>query len=228
MQKLKVAIVEDDESIRNLVQYALENSGMEVSGYCDGRAFTESLSRQIPQTLLLDIMLPDEDGISILRRLKSDAATAQLPVIMLTAKSGEFDKVQCLDSGADDYVVKPFGVMELISRIRALARRSNLEAQDHLLTCGGISVDIPRHRVWSSGEEVQLTLKEFDLLALLMSNRGVVLNRDRIMSAVWSCDFEGETRTIDIHVNTLRKKLGENGALIQTVRGIGYKVSDGQ
>ena len=178
--------------------------------------------------LLLDIMLPDEDGISILRRLKSDAATAQLPVIMLTAKSGEFDKVQCLDSGADDYVVKPFGVMELISRIRALARRSNLEAQDHLLTCGGISVDIPRHRVWSSGEEVQLTLKEFDLLALLMSNRGVVLNRDRIMSAVWSCDFEGETRTIDIHVNTLRKKLGENGALIQTVRGIGYKVSDGQ
>ena len=223
-----IYIVEDDANIREIETIALSNSGHEVLAFENAASFYKKLETLLPDLLVLDIMLPDEDGISILRRLKSDAATAQLPVIMLTAKSGEFDKVQCLDSGADDYVVKPFGVMELISRIRALARRSNLEAQDHLLTCGGISVDIPRHRVWSSGEEVQLTLKEFDLLALLMSNRGVVLNRDRIMSAVWSCDFEGETRTIDIHVNTLRKKLGENGALIQTVRGIGYKVSDGQ
>ena len=219
--------VEDDAGIRELVVYTLQNTGMEARGFSDGAALTAALRGAKPDFILLDIMLPGEDGISILRRLRSLPDTAAIPVILLTAKNTEYDKVIGLDSGADDYIAKPFGMMELVARIRAVLRRSQdklLSADSHPLTAGAISIDERAHTVCVSGRDVQLTLKEYQLLVLLMKNQGAVLTRDVLLENIWGYGSESETRTVDVHIRTLRQKLGDSGALIETVRGVGYRM----
>lgn len=219
--------VEDDAGIRELVVYTLQNTGMEAHGFSDGAALTAALRGAKPDLILLDIMLPGEDGISILRRLRSLPDTAAIPVILLTAKNTEYDKVIGLDSGADDYIAKPFGMMELVARIRAVLRRSQdklLSADSHPLTAGVISIDERAHTVCVSGRDVQLTLKEYQLLVLLMKNQGAVLTRDVLLENIWGYGSESETRTVDVHIRTLRQKLGDSGALIETVRGVGYRM----
>ena len=219
--------VEDDAGIRELVVYTLQNTGMEARGFSDGAALTAALRRAKPDLILLDIMLPGEDGISILRRLRSLPDTAAIPVILLTAKNTEYDKVIGLDSGADDYIAKPFGMMELVARIRAVLRRSQdklLSADSHPLTAGAISIDERAHTVCVSGRDIQLTLKEYQLLVLLMKNQGAVLTRDVLLENIWGYGSESETRTVDVHIRTLRQKLGDSGAMIETVRGVGYRM----
>ena len=219
--------VEDDAGIRELVVYTLQNTGMEARGFSDGATLTAALRGAKPDLILLDIMLPGEDGISILRRLRSLPDTAAIPVILLTAKNTEYDKVIGLDSGADDYIAKPFGMMELVARIRAVLRRSQdklLSADSHPLTAGAISIDERAHTVCVSGRDVQLTLKEYQLLVLLMKNQGAVLTRDVLLENIWGYGSESETRTVDVHIRTLRQKLGDSGALIETVRGVGYRM----
>lgn len=219
--------VEDDAGIRELVVYTLQNTDMEARGFSDGAALTAALRGAKPDLILLDIMLPGEDGISILRRLRSLPDTAAIPVILLTAKNTEYDKVIGLDSGADDYIAKPFGMMELVARIRAVLRRSQdklLSADSHPLTAGAISIDERAHTVCVSGRDVQLTLKEYQLLVLLMKNQGAVLTRDVLLENIWGYGSESETRTVDVHIRTLRQKLGDSGALIETVRGVGYRM----
>ena len=219
--------VEDDAGIRELVVYTLQNTGMEARGFSDGAALTAALRGAKPDLILLDIMLPGEDGISILRRLRSLPDTAAIPVILLTAKNTEYDKVIGLDSGADDYIAKPFGMMELVARIRAVLRRSQdklLSADSHPLTAGAISIDERAHTVCVSDRDVQLTLKEYQLLVLLMKNQGAVLTRDVLLENIWGYGSESETRTVDVHIRTLRQKLGDSGALIETVRGVGYRM----
>ena len=219
--------VEDDAGIRELVVYTLQNTGMEARGFSDGAALTAALRGAKPDLILLDIMLPGEDGISILRRLRSLPDTAAIPVILLTAKNTEYDKVIGLDSGADDYITKPFGMMELVARIRAVLRRSQDKlpsADSHPLTAGAISIDERAHTVCVSGRDVQLTLKEYQLLVLLMKNQGAVLTRDVLLENIWGYGSESETRTVDVHIRTLRQKLGDSGALIETVRGVGYRM----
>lgn len=219
--------VEDDAGIRELVVYTLQNTGMEARGFSDGAALTAALRGAKPDLILLDIMLPGEDGISILRRLRSLPDTAAIPVILLTAKNTEYDKVIGLDSGADDYIAKPFGMMELVARIRAVLRRSQdklLSADSHPLTAGSISIDERAHTVCVSGRDVQLTLKEYQLLVLLMKNQGAVLTRDVLLENIWGYGSESETRTVDVHIRTLRQKLGDSGAMIETVRGVGYRM----
>ena len=221
--------VEDDAGIRELVVYTLQNTGMEARGFSDGAALTAALRGAKPDLILLDIMLPGEDGISILRRLRSLPDTAAIPVILLTAKNTEYDKVIGLDSGADDYIAKPFGMMELVARIRAVLRRSQdklLSADSHPLTAGAISIDERAHTVCVSGRDVQLTLKEYQLLVLLMKNQGAVLTRDVLLENIWGYGSESETRTVDVHIRTLRQKLGADGALIETVRGVGYRMGE--
>lgn len=219
--------VEDDAGIRELVVYTLQNTGMEARGFSDGAALTAALRGAKPDLILLDIMLPGVDGISILRRLRSLPDTAAIPVILLTAKNTEYDKVIGLDSGADDYIAKPFGMMELVARIRAVLRRSQdklLSADSHPLTAGAISIDERAHTVCVSGRDVQLTLKEYQLLVLLMKNQGAVLTRDVLLENIWGYGSESETRTVDVHIRTLRQKLGNSGVLIETVRGVGYRM----
>ena len=219
--------VEDDAGIRELVVYTMQNTGMEARGFSDGAALTAALRGAKPDLILLDIMLPGEDGISILRRLRSLPDTAAIPVILLTAKNTEYDKVIGLDSGADDYIAKPFGMMELVARIRAVLRRSQdklLSADSHPLTAGAISIDERAHTVCVSGRDIQLTLKEYQLLVLLMKNQGAVLTRDVLLENIWGYGSESETRTVDVHIRTLRQKLGDSGALIETVRGVGYRM----
>lgn len=219
--------VEDDAGIRELVVYTLQNTGMEARGFSDGAALTAALRGAKPDLILLDIMLPGEDGISILRRLRSLPDTAAIPVILLTAKNTEYDKVIGLDSGADDYIAKPFGMMELVARIRAVLRRLQDKlpsADSHPLTAGAISIDERAHTVCVSGRDVQLTLKEYQLLVLLMKNQGAVLTRDVLLENIWGYGSESETRTVDVHIRTLRQKLGDSGALIETVRGVGYRM----
>ena len=219
--------VEDDAGIRELVVYTLQNTGMEARGFSDGAALTAALRGAKPDLILLDIMLPGEDGISILRRLRSLPDTAAIPVILLTAKNTEYDKVIGLDSGADDYIAKPFGMMELVARIRAVLRRPQdklLSADSHPLTAGAISIDERAHTVCVSGRDVQLTLKEYQLLVLLMKNQGAVLTRDVLLENIWGYGSESETRTVDVHIRTLRQKLGDSGAMIETVRGVGYRM----
>lgn len=222
----KVYCVEDDESIRNLIIYALKNNDFDVVGFEDGRTFFDNLD-ELPDIILLDIMLPDEDGYEILNKLKSNIKTSQIPVIMLTSKTSEFDKVKGLDMGADDYIPKPFGVMELISRINAVLRRTKPnEVKDENLSIGNIEMDVKRHKLIVDGDEVHLTFKEFELLNYLMTNQGIVLSRDKIMNTVWGFDFEGESRTVDVHIRTLRIKLGDSGKLIKTIRNVGYKIGE--
>ena len=218
-----IYLLEDDDSIRDLVIYTLQSQGMEAKGFPRPSAFWEAMAEHTPSLVLLDIMLPEEDGISVLKQLRSSARTCRLPVIMLTAKGTEDDKVLGLDAGADDYLTKPFGMMELLSRIRALLRRTEREV--NIYRCGVLTVDQTRHTVTVNGREVVLTQKEFEVLCLLLKNRGQVLSRERLIEDVWGYAFTGESRTVDVHVRTLRQKLGEAGAYIETVRGYGYKIS---
>lgn len=220
-----IYMLEDEQGIRDFVLYALRNSGMEAEGFETPSALREAMARELPELLLLDRMLPEEDGLSVLKKLRSAPETRKLPVIMLTAKGTELDKVEGLDSGADDYIAKPFGTMELISRIKALLRRTSEDNSDRL-TLGGICVYPSRHEVFADGEKVALTLKEYDLLVMLMKGRGEVFSRDSLLSGVWGYDFAGESRTVDVHIRTLRQKLGSCGELIQTIRGVGYKAGD--
>lgn len=216
--------VEDDDNIRELVIYTLETTGLKARGFADGSAFTEALAFDTPELVLLDIMLPGEDGMEILKKLKSSSKTRNIPVIMVTAKGSEYDKVIGLDSGADDYVTKPFGMMELVSRVKAVLRRSGKTEDRTDLEVEGVHIDVKKHEVTVDGQEVALTLKEFELLEKLMRNQGIVLTRDQLLTEIWGYDFDGETRTVDVHIRTLRQKLGEKGEIIQTVRGVGYRV----
>lgn len=221
-----IYLVEDDDSIRELVLYTLHTTGFEAEGFQNAADFWQALEKELPQLVLLDIMLPDEDGLHILKRLRAGAETADLPVMMLTAKSSEYDRVVGLDSGADDYMPKPFGMMELVSRVRALLRRATKPAaEDKLFTAGSLAVDVKRRAVTVDGEPVILTYKEFELLCYLLENRGVVLSRDQILTKIWDYNYSGETRTVDVHIRTLRQKLGDAGALIETVRGVGYRLA---
>ena len=221
-----IYLVEDDDSIRELVLYTLHTTGFEAEGFRNAADFWQALEKELPQLVLLDIMLPDEDGLHILKRLRAGAETADLPVMMLTAKSSEYDRVVGLDSGADDYMPKPFGMMELVSRVRALLRRAaKPAAEDKLFTAGSLAVDVKRRAVTVDGEPVILTYKEFELLCYLLENRGVVLSRDQILTKIWDYNYRGETRTVDVHIRTLRQKLGDAGALIETVRGVGYRLA---
>jgi two-component system alkaline phosphatase synthesis response regulator PhoP len=221
-----IYLLDDEYGIRNFVLYALQSCGMEAEGFELPSQFWAAMDRQIPDLLLLDIMLPEEDGISILRRLRSNEQTRRLPVIMLSAKGSEPDKVEGLDSGADDYIAKPFGTMELISRIKAVLRRSERQMQESPAhsTAGGITMIPANHEVYANGVPVSLTLKEYDLLNVLLENKGQVFSRDTLLKMVWGYDFSGESRTVDVHIRTLRSKLGECGDMIETVRGVGYKI----
>lgn len=218
--------VEDDMNIRELVAYALKTSGYEAIGFENAAEFYKGLKDGNPDLILLDIMLPDEDGISILKKLRAKNEYKDIPVIMLTAKSTEYDKVKGLDVGADDYVTKPFGVMELISRIKAVLRRSQKSISTDMMVLGDIRLDIQKHEVTVSGKVVVLTYKEFELLTYLMKNQGIVLSRDKILEVIWNYDYEGESRTVDVHIGSLRQKLGSSGNMIETVRGVGYKMGN--
>ena len=220
-----IYIVEDDANIRELESYALQSSGFSTACFENSESFFDACSAGLPELVLLDIMLPNEDGLSILKKMRSHPDLKQVPVIMVTAKTSELDKVKGLDSGADDYMTKPFGVMELISRVKALLRRAAPQKQD-ILSAGGVMVDDSKHLVTAGGEVRELTYKEYELLKFLMVNRGIVLSRDKIMERVWGFDYEGESRTVDMHIKTLRQKLGESGALIKPVRNVVYKFSD--
>ena len=218
-----IYLLEDDYSIRDFVIYTLSSQGMAARGFALPSEFWQAMAEEVPSLVLLDVMLPEEDGLSVLKKLRGSAKTARLPVIMLTAKSTEYDKVLGLDGGADDYVTKPFGMMELLSRIRALLRRTEKESGAY--RCGILTVDTGRHTVRVRDQEVSLTQKEFEVLCLLLKNRGQVLSREQLIENVWGYAFTGESRTVDVHVRTLRQKLGEAGAYIETVRGYGYKIS---
>ena len=217
--------VEDDAGIRDLMIYTLNASGFRAVGFENAKEFYTALADDTPELIMLDIMLPGEDGISILKRLKAYARTADIPVIMATAKGNEYDKVIGLDLGADDYLAKPFGMMEMASRVRAVLRRSGRAAEkQQLIRVGGLEMNLGEHIVTADGIRIQLTLKEFELLRTFMTNPGRAFTREQLLSSVWSEDFLGETRTVDVHVGTLRQKLGSCGKYIRTVRGVGYRL----
>lgn len=219
-----IYIVEDDKNIREIEMFALKNSGYAVEEFENAKSFFSKTAETVPDLVLLDIMLPDMDGLEIVKKLRSRPDTVRIPIILVTAKTTELDKVKGLDIGADDYLTKPFGVMELISRVKALLRRSRALQDDKQLVIGDITLDSERREVHVGGELCELTFKEFELLKLLMVNAGIVLHRDTIMSDVWGTDYEGESRTLDMHIKTLRQKLGEAGNMIKTVRNVGYKM----
>lgn len=216
--------VEDDHAIRDLMIYALNSAGFDAKGFPDGDSFSEALKGERPQLIMLDIMLPGEDGITILKRLRSNAATADIPVIMATAKGTEYDKVIGLDLGADDYLAKPFGMMEMVSRVKAVLRRTEPKDAAKILQVGKLSLNTGEHTVSVEGERVQLTLKEYELLQKFMENLGRVFSRDQLLQSIWGIDYLGETRTVDVHIGTLRTKLGACGNYIETVRGVGYRM----
>lgn len=219
--------VEDEKNIRELVEYALLANGFEIRCFADGVSFWQGLREEKnPELILLDIMLPGENGMEILHRLKENASTKDIPVIMVTAKGSEYDKVLGLDSGADDYIAKPFGMMELVSRIKAVLRRTQKEEVDTDLSYRDIRICNASHKVFVQDEEVELTKKEYNLLSYLIRNQGVVLTRDQLLNSIWGYDFDGETRTVDVHVRSLRQKLGNAGDCVTTVRGIGYRIGE--
>lgn len=220
---MKIWCVEDDININNLVVYALESANYEAKGFTTYADFSEALKKCKPDLIILDVMLPDVDGMQILQHLRNEYSTKDIPVIMLTAKTAEIDKVNALDMGADDYVPKPFGIMELLSRVRAVLRRSKPKADLDVITCGNIVVYSSQHRVEVDGKPVDLTLKEYNLLHLLISNIGQVFTRKQLMDKVWDESYVGESRTIDMHIKTLRQKLESGGDIIKTIRGVGYK-----
>ena len=219
-----IYLLEDDESIRSFVEYALNNSGLESKGFEKPSDFWKGIGEEIPSLVILDVMLPEEDGLEVLKKLRNRSETKKVPVIMLTAKDSEYDKVIGLDSGADVFVSKHLGMMELLSRIKALLRRTAEETKKDEYTVGGLYVCPSKHIVRANGNDVVLTYKEFELLCLLISNRGTVFNRDQILQRIWGFEFDGENRTVDVHIRTLRTKLGDCGRLVETVRGIGYKI----
>ncbi|MBQ6625490.1 MAG: response regulator transcription factor [Clostridia bacterium] len=216
--------VEDDSSIRDLMLYALSTAGFEAKGFADSVEFWSAIKEEMPELIMLDIMLPGEDGISILKKLRSQTATADVPVILATAKGTEYDKVIGLDIGADDYLTKPFGMMEMISRIKAVLRRSIPKEKVSTLNLGQLKMNIDEHTVESAGKRVSLTLKEYELLQKFMENPGIVFTREQLLQSVWGEEFIGETRTVDVHIGTLRTKLGVCGEYIETVRGVGYRM----
>lgn len=221
-----IYLVEDDNSIRELVVYTLSSTGLEAKGFERPSLFWEAMKAEKPSLILLDIMLPEEDGLSILRRLRNNTATASIPVMMLTAKGSEYDKVIGLDTGADDYLPKPFGMMELVARVKALLRRSSTERKSSAYRVGCLYVHPEKHIVQVHGEDVALTHKEFEMLCLLLQQEGAVLTRDQFLNQLWGYSFDGENRTVDVHIRTLRQKLGDAGAYIRTIRGIGYKIGE--
>ncbi len=220
-----IYVVEDDNGIRELLLYTLNGSGYETSGFSAPSYFWEAMEKEIPQLILLDIMLPGEDGISVLKKIRANPATAQIPIIMVTAKSAEYDKVEGLDSGADDYITKPFGMMELVSRVKALLRRT-VSAPAPALTYGDIEIQPASRTLLVKGEPVTVTLKEFELLQLLLKHPSRVYPREELLEKIWGYTFEGESRTLDVHIRTLRQKLGDYGKYIETVRGVGYKLGE--
>ena len=222
--------VEDDESIRELMLYTLKASGFQGRGFPEAAEFWQAIElagtgrEPVPRLIMLDIMLPGEDGISILQKLRANAVTARVPVIMATAKGTEYDKVKGLDLGADDYLAKPFGMMEMISRIKAVLRRSEPKEAEHTLLFGGVVIDLLQHTVTIDGKLVEMPLKEFELLKLFMENPGMAFSRDKLLSRIWDTDYMGESRTVDVHISSLRTRLGEWGSAIKTVRSVGYRL----
>lgn len=219
---LCIYVVEDDKNICEIETYALKNSGYQVEGFASASAFYEAMDKRLPDLILLDIMLPDEDGLSVVEKLKKRADFENIPIILVTAKTTELDRVKGLDMGADDYISKPFGVMELISRVKAVLRRTSEKKGKRSFLIGGILLDDEKHCVIVKNVPCELTFKEYELLKLLMQKEGTVTPRDMILEKVWGTDFEGESRTLDMHIKTLRRKLGEEGGRIKTVRGVGY------
>ncbi len=219
-----IYLVEDDSNIRELMLYTLNNSGLQAKGFGQSTELWKAMERDLPRLILLDLMLPGEDGLTILSKLRADPRTRRIPVMLVTAKDSEYDKVIGLDSGADDYMVKPFGMMELLARVKALLRRAEPEKQAEEYTVGELYVCPSKHLVQVSGQAVTLTYKEFSLLCLLLKNWAVVLTRDQLLNTIWGYAFDGENRTVDVHIRTLRQKLGVAGDYIETVRGIGYKI----
>jgi len=219
-----IFLLEDDDSIRKLVEYALNSQNLHCTGFALPSEFWEGLKEKRPSLILLDIMLPEEDGIAILKKLKAEEENRHIPVIMLTAKTSEYDTVLGLESGADDYIPKPFGIMELVARVKAVLRRYDVKpgAEEKILESGSVTVNKTKHLVFSGGKEIFLTVKEFDLLCVLLENRGNIITREQLLSKVWKTDIDIETRTVDVHVRYLRKKLGED--IIETIRGVGYKI----
>ena len=216
--------VEDDTSIRDIEVYTLQSTGFEAEGFADGEALFAALRETTPQLVLLDVMLPGDDGVAILKKLKASDKTSGIPVIMATAKGAEFDKIVSLDLGADDYLVKPFGMMEMVARVKAVLRRAAPKEDAQMLTLGDLTMHLDEHIVTVNGERVVLTLKEYEMLKLFLSHPGLVFTRDRLLSDIWGMDYDGETRTVDVHIRTLRQKLGACGAMIETVRGVGYRM----
>ena len=216
--------VEDDAGIRDIEVYTLASMGFEARGFADGGEFRQALAGEKPDLVILDVMLPGEDGVELLKLLKSSPDTREIPVIMATAKGMEYDKIQSLDLGADDYLVKPFGMMEMVSRVRAVLRRCRPAHMQRVLTAGGLSLNPDERTVTADGQRIMLTYKEFELLRLFMSNPGIAFTRDQLFSEVWGEDYLGETRTLDMHIRTLRQKLGSYGKMIETVRGVGYRM----
>lgn len=216
--------VDDDSTIREIEVYTLTQTGFEAKGFADGISMLEALKTEKPELIVLDIMLPEKDGVEVLKEIRQNPETRKIPVIMATAKGTEMDKIQGLDTGADDYLVKPFGVMEMVSRIKAVLRRCEPDEKHEVLTVGEITLRDKEHLVTVRGERKVLTFKEFEILKLFMSNPGIVFSRDKLLSKVWGLDYTGETRTVDMHIKTLRQKLGDAGALIETVIGVGYKM----
>ena len=219
-----IYIVEDDQNIREIESFALKNSGYTIMDFECAKDFYHQLAEKVPDCILLDIMLPDEDGLEILKKIRSIPDTRKVPIMMITAKTTELDKVKGLDMGADDYITKPFGVMELISRVKALLRRSMNMEDEKFLSAGDIFLDGEKHMVYVKDEPIDLTFKEYELLKLLIQNQGIVMSRDVIMERIWGIDFEGESRTLDVHIKTLRQKLKNAGTLIKTVRNVGYMI----
>lgn len=224
-EKQTIYIVEDDSSIRELEMYALKNANFEVEGFEDGDEFFNAISKSVPSLVILDIMLPKDDGLTILNEIRSSAQYGEIPVVLVTAKTGEIDAVKGLDMGADDYIAKPFGVMELVSRVKAVLRRTQKKVKT-VLTYKEIELDESKHTVFVDDKEIDLTYKEYEILKHLIRNKGIVLSRDRLMDIVWGYDFEQGNRTVDVHIQSLRKKLGSAGEYIKTIRNVGYKVGD--
>jgi two-component system alkaline phosphatase synthesis response regulator PhoP len=220
---MKIFIIEDDDNIREMVSYAVKTAGFEAVSFSCGKEFFITLSDSLPDLILLDIMLPGDDGVTILKKLRADKNTAKLPVIMLTAKGTELDKVTGFDSGADDYITKPFSVMEMLSRIKAVLRRTKTDEKTENITLDELIISPEKRIVTANGEEISLTYKEFELLLYLAKNKGIVLSRDKILTEIWGYDYDGENRTVDMHIKTLRKKLGNSGNHIITIRNVGYK-----
>lgn len=218
--------VEDDDSIRDIEIYTLRSTGFEVCGFADAPSFWKGMEEEHPNLVILDVMLPGEDGISVLKRLKETVSTRHIPVIMATAKGMEYDKIIGLDLGADDYLVKPFGMMEMVARVKAVLRRSSPQQDARILSHGNIVMNLDEHSLTVRGERIDLTLKEFDMLRMFLQHPGIVFTRDQLLSDIWGVDYDGETRTIDVHIRTLRQKLGPEGNFISTVRGVGYRLEE--